>query len=173
MKRPGRTRERRRERPYASLSLSLSLYICIYVYIYIYIYNYIYVYIYIYIYTYRRSVCPPIPLRARVPARVRFPLLGRIPKRQTNLFNSGTNSKIGTSRVQVVLGVSSRWELKAINTRSVCPLGIRQRSRVQGLGLVIDYGRGATRADDAQGTPTQSQISPSTYPESNITNPQH
>ena len=53
--------------------------------------------------------------------------LGRIPRGQTDLFNSGTNSNIGTSRVQFVLGFSSRKELKAINTRSVCPLAIRAR----------------------------------------------
>ena len=46
---------------------------------------------------------------------------------QTGLFNSGTNSKFGTSRVQFVLGFSSHRELKAINTRSICPLAIRAR----------------------------------------------
>jgi hypothetical protein len=30
--------------------------------------------------------------------------LGRIPRGQTDLFNSGENSNIGTSRVQFVLG---------------------------------------------------------------------
>ena len=62
--------------------------------------------------------------------------LGRIPRGQTDLFNSGTNSNIGTSRVQFVLGFSSRWELKAIDTRSICPLSIRARCRAKKTRLM-------------------------------------
>ena len=60
--------------------------------------------------------------------RVRRSHLGRIPGGQINLFNVGTNSNIGTSRVQFVLGFSSRRELKATNTRSIYPLAIRART---------------------------------------------
>ena len=55
-------------------------------------------------------------------------LTGRIPRGQTHLFNAGTNLDIGTGRVQFELGFSSRWELKAIDTRSICPLAIRART---------------------------------------------
>jgi len=44
-----------------------------------------------------------------------------------------TAFSIGTSRVHFVVGSCARWELKAIDTRAICPLAIRARG---GLGAV-------------------------------------